>query len=148
MLKHLLLAGVALTLVAGTAPASAKDLKAGYVNNPRAVRSLEALTGDSAYKSLSDEKKSELLGQFEEPPFSQHGLGDYREIDVVDRAGIPAGLPAELIDGHEIGDLFPQQLHDRLNIHRLISDYVAEYTSQGRKCRKTHQADFRSICHQ
>jgi peptidoglycan L-alanyl-D-glutamate endopeptidase CwlK len=74
---------------------TAKDLKAGYVNNPRAVRSLEALTGDSAYKSLSDEKKSELLGQFKSAPNDAttnflKGLAEYEKAKAEDKSGDPA----------------------------------------------------------
>lgn len=74
---------------------TAKDLKAGLTNNPRAVRSLESLTGDSSYQGLSDDKKSELLGQFQKAPNDAttnflKGLAEYEKAKAEDKSGDPA----------------------------------------------------------
>lgn len=74
---------------------TAKDLKSGLANNPRAVRSLESLTGDKSYQSLSDDKKSELLRQFQTAPNDAtthflRGLAEYEKAKADDKSGDPA----------------------------------------------------------
>jgi peptidoglycan L-alanyl-D-glutamate endopeptidase CwlK len=74
---------------------TAKDLKSGLANNPRAVRSLESLTGDKSYQSLSDDKKSELLRQFQTAPNDAttnflRGMAEYEKAKAEDKSGDPA----------------------------------------------------------
>lgn len=78
---------------------TAAELTKEYANNPRAQRTLNKITEDKAFQSLSADDKSALLSQFKGAPNGATaeyllGVAEYKQATAADKSGDPAAAKA------------------------------------------------------
>lgn len=82
-----------------TPTVTAAELTKEYTNNPRAQRTLNKITEDKAFQSLSAEDKSALLSQYKGAPNAATaeyllGVAEYKQATAADKSGDPAAAKA------------------------------------------------------